>query len=533
MGVIFQNGMAVGAVPGYSNFGIPRAWLIATDSFGCQPAWDNGVLTLITPYSCSGTADLIGIFNGGDPNFSFYISGIDSTGTNQTSFLAQAIGQAGTMTFTQGGASITIGFDETTFYANQYSATDGLYYDGSGTAPFYISGTGTFYGFNNGGHGTNSSGGSGEQYFVQPSNTQVLTISINVGVTPTPTPTPTPEPCLSGFTISNCGTSHVYNQNVGVPWTTYGQNYLQVGASQDGGGSIAPQAGWYFVDDCGRVRQLLNTPVWISGGQNSPWPNGSGWLCVVDAPFIIGDNVSTLTFCESMPTVTTGPYYYSVNTYGCGGGNCTYVNNTLFVTSNTPLTMGYFYNNPENRGYTFEIISETTYQNAAYILTGEPGFIICSDACNRPTPTPTATTVAPTPTPTSNGLGSWYFYSDEGNLNAGPPTSNGNAIFTVQGSPVVETFNPNKSSGVSYLAFNLHDSSGTDYTSFFNTYTGGTGTITLTQNGDTATYTSTTPGSFFIDPTGFFIISTAACTQTKTSNATYVYADPITITFGS
>lgn len=143
--------------------------------------------------------------------------------------------------------------------------------------------------------------------FVNGGNTYILFESL---VTPTPTPTPTPtsslEPCISGFTISNCGTSHVYTQNIGVPWTSYGENYLQVGPSQDGGGLIAPQAGWYFVDDCGRVRQLLNTPIWISGGQNSPWPNGSGWLCVVNAPFTLGDNVQTLTFCETMPNVGYG-----------------------------------------------------------------------------------------------------------------------------------------------------------------------------------------------------------------------------------
>lgn len=201
MGVIFQSGMAIGAVPGFASYGVTRGWLLATDSFGCQPAWDNGVMTLLgASTGCTGTADFFSVLNGGDPDFSFYISGIDSTNTDQSTFLSQAIGQAGTMTFTQGATSVTIGFDETTFGANQYSTTDGLYYDnGPGTTPPYIvTGSGTFYGFNNAGHGTNSSGGSGEQYYVQPSNAQILTISINVGPTPTPTPTatstPTPTP---------------------------------------------------------------------------------------------------------------------------------------------------------------------------------------------------------------------------------------------------------------------------------------------------------------------------------------------------
>jgi hypothetical protein len=316
MGVIFQSGMAIGAVPGFASYGVTRGWLLATDSFGCQPAWDNGVMTLLgASTGCTGTADFFSVLNGGDPDFSFYISGIDSTNTDQSTFLSQAIGQAGTMTFTQGATSVTIGFDETTFGANQYSTTDGLYYDnGPGTTPPYIvTGSGTFYGFNNAGHGTNSSGGSGEQYYVQPSNAQILTISINVGPTPTPTPTATSTP----------------------------------------------------------------TPT---------------------------------------PTPTsTGSYYYLTNGYSCGV-SCTYVSQ-FNVISPTPLTMGYFYNNPENRSYTFEILSSISPISGAYDLTGEPGYIICTDACNTPVPTPTptatstptsTTTPTPTPTPFTYSIGDSY-----------------------------------------------------------------------------------------------------------------------------
>jgi hypothetical protein len=153
-------------------------------------------------------------------------------------------------------------------------------------------------------------------------------------------------------------------------------------------------------------------------------------------------------------------------------------------------------------------------------------------------------TPGPTPTPTSTGggagVGEWYFYSsDEGNVNVGPPTANGNVIFTITTGSPVETFNPNKSGGVTFLHFNVRDSIGTDYTSQFSGYTGGTGTITISQNGDTATYTSTTPGSFFIETnvgvggSPFFMIAANACTQTKSSNAPFVFGDPISITFGS
>ena len=170
---------------------------------------------------------------------------------------------------------------------------------------------------------------------------------------------------------------------------------------------------------------------------------------------------------------------------------------------------------------------------------------------NQPTstPNPTATstpsptsTEAPTPTPSATagaGVGEWYFYSsDEGAINVGPPTANGNTIFTINSGSPVETFNPNKSGGVTYLYFNVRDSIGTDYTSQFSGYTGGTGTITISQNGNTATYTSTTPGSFNIETnvgmgSPFFMIAANACTQTVNSSNPFVFGDPISITFGS
>jgi hypothetical protein len=335
MGVIFQSGIAIGAVPGFSNFGVTRGWLLGTEDFGNQPAWDNGVMTLIV--NDMGVTNFISVLDGDDPDFALYISGEDSKGIDQSAFLSQVINNTGTMTFSQGSASVTIGFDETTFQANNYSNITGIQYDNNGTPPYFISGTGVFYGFNNAGFPSTED--HDDPYNVQPSNAQVLTISINVGVTPTPTPTAT----------------------------------------------------------------------------------------------------------------TAGP-----------------------------------------------------------------------------TPTPT-------PTPTNSGVGSWYFYSDEGNINTGPPISNGNAIFTIQGDPIVETFNPNKVSGVTYLYFNVNDSVGTNYTTQFSGLTTG-GTITLSQNGDTATYTSTTPGSFNVLNEGggtFFVIATTPSTQTKSSNASYVFGIPISLTFGS
>ena len=303
MGVIFQNGMAIGAVPGYSNYGIPRSWLLAIDEFGCQPAWDNGVMCVVPWFlqgaGCLGVTDFSSAFSG-NPNTSIYINGLDSTGTNQNAFLSQAIGSAGTMTFTQGGSSVTIGFDETTFKSNQYTAPYGIYYDdgngGADTPPYFISATGVFYGFNNAGQGTNSVGGSGEQYFAQPSNTQVLTISINLGPTPTPTattagptptptqvpnptptatsagPTPTPTTALISFSISTVsgteiGACSLTSNN--TAYSTSGDDNPQIGDTvyTNNSGTTTYDAGFY-LNGYSNVIELDSLGV-IIGGPNS------------------------------------------------------------------------------------------------------------------------------------------------------------------------------------------------------------------------------------------------------------------------
>jgi hypothetical protein len=132
------------------------------------------------------------------------------------------------------------------------------------------------------------------------------------------------------------------------------------------------------------------------------------------------------------------------------------------------------------------------------------------------------------------GEGEWFFYSDEGELNAPPPTADGNAIFRINSSPAVETYNPNKANGVNQIYFNLSDSAGTDYTTQFTTLAENGGTITMTQGANIATYTSTVPGTFFVESEGgFFIMQTGFATQTVTSDSPFVSGDPITLTFGS
>ena len=128
----------------------------------------------------------------------------------------------------------------------------------------------------------------------------------------------------------------------------------------------------------------------------------------------------------------------------------------------------------------------------------------------------------------------WYFYSDEGALNADPPINNGNVIFRLQESPQDETYNPNKDSGTGQLYFNRYDIDGVDYlTQFTNLQTNG-GTLSITQNGKTATYTTTNPNMFIYvnnPPNDFLFVNTSLLTQTATASSPFVSGAPITLSF--
>ena len=143
------------------------------------------------------------------------------------------------------------------------------------------------------------------------------------------------------------------------------------------------------------------------------------------------------------------------------------------------------------------------------------------------TPTPT-----PTPTPTIGGAGpnSWYFYTPFGNTFGAPPLSNGQALFyTTAGGHPQSIGNPNDLGGSVRILFYKIDGTGTSYETQFNNLMATGGTINITQNGQTATYTSSQSHAFFVDNAGFFIFN--ATLQTATVATPFTYTDPISITF--
>jgi hypothetical protein len=127
--------------------------------------------------------------------------------------------------------------------------------------------------------------------------------------------------------------------------------------------------------------------------------------------------------------------------------------------------------------------------------------------------------------------GGWLFYSDEGQLNANPPFDAANIIFLTSNG--IETYNPNHADGANQLYLNRYDGDGIDYGTQFNNLMNNGGTISLTQNGQTATYTAGTPNQFQYNnvSNGFLMINASIITQTASTDGPFVYGDPITISF--
>jgi hypothetical protein len=115
-------------------------------------------------------------------------------------------------------------------------------------------------------------------------------------LTPTPTVTPTSTPTPT----SASNGQFIYTAQGGIAWNSYGGNYLSFGLSQDGL-NRTPLAGWYFRDSNNVVRQLLNSPLWFSGGNPSPYRNGNGWMAVANGSFYIAPTETTITFYETSP----------------------------------------------------------------------------------------------------------------------------------------------------------------------------------------------------------------------------------------
>lgn len=136
----------------------------------------------------------------------------------------------------------------------------------------------------------------------------------------------------------------------------------------------------------------------------------------------------------------------------------------------------------------------------------------------------------------NNGGTGWFFYSDEGVLNANPPTANGNAIFLAGGFGGDETFDPNQSGDYNLLIlFNTINSVGANFTGDFNGATEPGGVVTITQGSNVAEYFNPNGVGMRVETSGplagVFIIETEYCIQTQTAASAFNQNDVITLSF--
>jgi hypothetical protein len=260
---------------------------------------------------------------------------------------------------------------------------------------------------------------------------------------------------------------------------------------------------------------------------SSVGPFGNGGLGINNATFVCGASGSSGSSYSGFTSVPSNFGSGSGLPHSSGSGQAFGVIMDMAPPYLLIVPTGYTSGANISSTQTFNNTSLSTLglTNGTYTYTWSGGSIDVVVGGISPTPTPT-------PTSGGAGIGAWYFYSDEGNINAAPPTANGNAIFLINGSPKVETFNPNKSNGVNEIYFNLDDSNGTNYTTQFTQLATNGGTISITQGANSVTYTSTTPGTFFVQTLeGFFIMQTGPATQTVTSANPFVFGDPISLSF--
>ena len=261
---------------------------------------------------------------------------------------------------------------------------------------------------------------------------------------------------------------------------------------------------------------------------------GGGGIGINTATFIMG----ALGSFDTYSGITTFPSSFGT---GSGAGSSSSSGDIIGVI--VDMVPPYFLAVPS--GYTSgsQISSIQTFNNQSFSSLGlTPGTYTYTwgsganaDAINvvvGGTPPVTTTT-----TTTSGATGQWeFYYSTEGPLNVDAPTNDGNIIFVeYNGGSPQQTFDPNYSGGQLSIYINVNDSSSNNYTSQFTELDLSGGTLTLTQNGNTAVYTSSDL-DYYMGPGGtppyewLELRIQDFDIQTTQSPQPFVYGQPITVT---
>ena len=449
-----------------------------------------------------------------------FFNQIDANGVDRTTYFGAATGKTFTLTFTQNGNS-----------AIYSGTTSGMSYMGSGAGTFQIipssisliqSSPVSAFTYNQLVYFTlNVAGSPTPTPTPQPTSTPTpeptstptptptplpatSTPTPTVGATSTPTPTPTtgaatstptPTPTPSGYTIN------IYESGSNVVWLGSGTlniNDLTYSGSQLVGPGFGVSNALFGIGPSNVTADLYSGTTLSKPSNLGPGGGGGPYIDAIGNYFGIFNIGQEL--CVVVPSGYTSGTYISQST--------TYTGQTL---STLGLTVG---------TYTYTWGTGGNSQTVNVLVGTSPG----------PTPTPGGPTSTPTPTPTGGGGNSWYFYIPFGNTLNMPPLSNGQSVFyTNAGGPPVAVSSPNNNSGQISLMFYKNDSTGTSYETQFGNLVATGGTINVTQNGQTATYTSNTPGVFYLDNSGFLVFN--ASIQTATVANPFTYTDPISLSF--
>lgn len=261
---------------------------------------------------------------------------------------------------------------------------------------------------------------------------------------------------------------------------------------------------------------------------------GGGGIGINTATFIMG----ALGSFDTYSGITTFPSSFGT---GSGAGSSSSSGDIIGVIID--MIPPYFLAVPS--GYTSgtQISSIQTFNNQSFSSLGlTPGTYTYTwgSGANADTinvvvgGTPPVTT---TTTTTSGATGQWeFYYSTEGPLNVDAPTNDGNIIFVeYNGGSPQQTFDPNYSGGQLSIYINVNDSSSNNYSNQFTELDLSGGTLTLTQNGNTAVYTSSDldyyMGPGVTPPYEWLELRIQDFDiQTTQSPQPFVYGQPITVT---
>ena len=196
---------------------------------------------------------------------------------------------------------------------------------------------------------------------------------------------------------SNCGTSGELNIYNGASWTNMVGGITSqaiitpivtpiIGIYNYQNSSQGPNSATNTGTGSSYTYSYSGTGTTIYG-PNATAPSAEGTYTVTVTVAASGNYKQASSTPTAFSILPTEYKYYRAKGYECSiiDKVCTYIGN-FNIQSLNPLTIGYFYNNPENRDYTFEIL-ELLPENpgSSYELTNEPGFADCIAPCfNRP-----------------------------------------------------------------------------------------------------------------------------------------------------